>query len=79
MNLLRLLLVIMLSSTVAFGPSSAAAAAPSPGPSAGEAGSPVPSREGDALDRFTSVAAVVGIVLVGAAGLYIYGLIRKGL
>jgi len=39
----------------------------------------LPSREGDALDRFTSVAAVASILIVGVAGVYIYRLIRKGL
>ncbi|MEX2551654.1 MAG: hypothetical protein WD627_01435 [Actinomycetota bacterium] len=39
----------------------------------------LPSRGGDTLDRFTSVAAVVSILIVGVAGVYIYRLIRKGL
>lgn len=39
----------------------------------------LPSREGDTLDRFTSVAAVASILIVGVAGVYIYRLIRKGL
>jgi hypothetical protein len=38
-----------------------------------------PSREGSTLDRITGVAAVLSILIVGAAGVYIYRLIRKGL
>jgi hypothetical protein len=39
----------------------------------------VPSREGSTLDRITGVAAVLSILIVGVAGVYIYRLIRKGL
>jgi hypothetical protein len=38
-----------------------------------------PSREGGTLDKFTGVAAVLSILIVGVAGVYIYRLIRKGL
>jgi hypothetical protein len=39
----------------------------------------VPSREGGTLDKFTGAAAVLSILIVGVAGVYIYRLIRKGL
>ncbi|MGQ0679916.1 MAG: hypothetical protein ACT4OM_09750 [Actinomycetota bacterium] len=36
-------------------------------------------REPSAFDRFTAVAAVISIGVVGVAGIYVYRMIRKGL
>lgn len=39
----------------------------------------IPQQERTGLDKLTGVAAIVSIVIVGVAGVYIYRLIRKGL
>lgn len=79
MSYLRPLFCVALCLVLLAGPAPATAAA-TPSPTTPPVSNLTPApRERDALDRFSSVAAVVGIVLVGAAGFYLYGLIRKGL
>lgn len=39
----------------------------------------IPQQERTGLDKFTAVAAIASIVIVGVAGVYIYRLIKKGL
>ena len=79
MRYLRPLAALALSTMLLLGPA-ALAAEPTPKPAAtAETGSTPQSREGGPLDRFTAVAAIVGIAAVGVAGVYVYGLIRKGL
>jgi hypothetical protein len=81
MNCVRALPALALTIVLVSGCAPASAAQPDAASrdQPGEVKTPMPSREGDALDRFTAVAAVVSIVLVAVAGVYVYGRIRKGL
>jgi hypothetical protein len=72
---------------VAVTPSPADSATPTTGPSAGPSHTTLPPYSGDTAprpvrtrtDRIISTIAPIAMVLVLAAGLYIYWLIRKGL
>jgi hypothetical protein len=82
MNCLRTLSALVLSLTLIAGPTAAGAAEATSAPEktpVESVTSPGAAREGGSLDRFTAVAAVVSIIVTGVAGVYLYGLIRKGL
>jgi hypothetical protein len=81
MDYLVALSALALTLNLMAGPTGALDMQPDPGSEdqPAEVRTPAARREGDTLDRFTAVAAVVSIVLVGVAGVYVYARIRKGL
>jgi hypothetical protein len=81
MNYLVALPALVLTLNLLVGPTVALGTQPAPGSEnqPAEVRTPAPRREGDTLDRVTAVAAIVSIVLVGVAGVYVYARIRKGL
>ena len=81
MHYLVALPALVLTLNLLAGPTGAVSTQPAPASEdqPAEVRTPAPRREGDTLDRFTAVAAIVSIVLVGVAGVYVYARIRKGL